>query len=103
MTTDEQSNLRAEAIRRMRFQLAELERIGPTRPNGLTTLLTAGERESFHSALDMLARAGEDTRAFRIDPSSIIRKSKSGNPPYDGIPWHTVHDKLTWALERFDR
>jgi hypothetical protein len=64
--------LRAEAIRQVRSQLREWQRVPAMHTTGSPCLVVASERAKLHDSLDLLQRAGEDVPPWLYRQGALV-------------------------------
>jgi hypothetical protein len=74
---DRRAQLRAEALRQLRWQQQQWQQVLAQAPLGSPVLTSRADRDWFHSVLDLLRRAGEEVPQAFYRRGSVVPASRA--------------------------
>jgi hypothetical protein len=94
--------LRSEALRQLRRQLREWQRIPAMHTTGTPCLVVASERAKLHDSLDLLQRAGEDVPPWLYRQGSLVWSMNAASGITAGVSLVNLLADITRVLAWFD-
>jgi hypothetical protein len=94
--------LRAEALRQLRGQLREWQRVPAMHTTGTPCLVVASERAKLHDSLDLLRTAGEDVPLWLYRRGSLVRTTNAASGIAAGVSLVSLLADITQVLAWFD-
>ncbi len=102
MPDDEQAKTRERALRQLRTQKEEVDRICATSSHGSAAMLPEAAAELYNEAVDLLMEAGVD-----LEPGLRIRADEIQSPPtwdkkgYPGVPAFVLRLRLDRVMRLY--
>ena len=97
-----QGALRAEALRQLRWQLREWQRVSAMHATGTPGLVVASERAKIHDSLDLLQRAREDVLSWFCRRGALVWTTNAAGGIAAGVSLVSLLADLTRVLAWFD-
>jgi hypothetical protein len=94
--------LRSEALRQLRGQLREWQRVPAMHTTGTPCLVVASERAKLHDSLDLLRTAGEDVPSWLYQRGSLVRTTNAAGGIAAGVSLVSLLADITRVLAWFD-
>jgi hypothetical protein len=94
--------LRAEALRQLRGQLREWQRVPAMLTTGTPCLVVASEWAKLHDSLDLLRTAGEEVPSWLYRRGSLVRTTNAAGGIAAGVSLVSLLADITRVLARFD-